>query len=66
MSNIFYGRSNGVDDTSTSSTAGNYVLNWRSCNVAKCNQYCDNPSSNPCFSTLSDPNASTVLQREVV
>ncbi len=38
--------------------AGSYVLNWRSCGAA-CDNYCNNPNSNACFSTPVSPNVTT-------
>jgi hypothetical protein len=33
-----------------------HVLNWRSCNEEKCSSYCDDPSSNACFSVPKNDN----------
>merc|ERR1711991_1198215 len=54
---FFFGHSDGGVNEDTS-TAGTYVLNWRSCG-SKCESYCNNPTSNGCFTTAASPNAST-------
>eukprot|EP01083_Nonionella_stella_P042816 115574_1 len=33
---------------------GFHTLNWRTCNVEKCNEYCSNPTDNSCFSSHKD------------
>jgi hypothetical protein len=45
----------GHNPSTARSTAGTYVLNWRSCNPAACNNYCNAPTSNACFTTVASP-----------
>lgn len=52
-----FGHSDGT--TSPPSARGTYVLNWRSCNKEVCEGYCNNPTSNECFSTPVSPSPST-------
>lgn len=38
-------------------TSDFHTLNWRSCDVDKCNSYCSNPTSNGCFTVPASPAA---------